>query len=219
MSDRADPWADKTYNGFAGAPELPPPAPKARRLPSRNIVLGGVAAGVALGAVFGLAARPDLVGRAPDAAPMQPVPRASTAMLDVEVNKPEPLPVPKSKGRLEVLSPDMAKAAPRVVAVSAPPDVEPRAAASPERDCGAAGSVAEQLVCEDPALTRADQRLQRAYDRALRSGVVPRRELRNEQLDWLAAREDAARRSPFEVRSLYEQRIDELNALAEDDRG
>ena len=218
MSERADPWADKTYNGFAGASELPRPAPKARRLPSRKIVLGGVGAGLALGAVLGLAARPDLGKSAPEAAPMQPVPRASTAMLDVELNKPVVLPAPKATGRLEVLSPDLARAAPRMVAVAAaPPHIEPRPVAEP--DCSTAGSVAEQLVCEDPALSRADQRMQQAYARAMRSGAMPRRDLRYEQLDWLAARESAARRSPFEVRSLYEQRIDELNTLAEDGRG
>ena len=220
MSDRADPWADKTYNGFAGASELPAPAPKARRLPSRKVVLGGVAAGLALGAVLGLVARPDLGKPAPDAAPMQPVTRASTAMLDVEVNKPVIPPAPKATGRLEVLSPDLARAAPRMVAVAAvPPHIEPRPIANPEPDCSTAGSVAEQLICEDPALSRADQRMQQAYARAMRSGAMPRRDLRYEQLDWLALRESAARRSPFEVRSLYEQRIDELNALAEDGRG
>jgi uncharacterized protein YecT (DUF1311 family) len=181
------------------------------------VVLGGVAAGLALGALLGLAARPDLGKHAPEAAPMQPVPRASTAMLDVEVAKPVILPAPKAVCRLEVLSPDLARTAPRMAA--APPHIDPRPAASPEPDCSMAGSVAEQLVCEDPALSRADQRLHQAYARALQSGALPRRELRNEQLDWLAARESAARRSPFEVRSLYEQRIDELNALADDGRG
>ncbi|MGH6908828.1 MAG: lysozyme inhibitor LprI family protein [Phenylobacterium sp.] len=213
MSERADPWAETTYNGFAGAAELPPPQPRTRRLPSRKVVLGGVAAGLALGAVLGLAARPDLGKRAPDAAPMQAVPRASSAMLNIEVNKPAILPAPKAAGRLEVLSPDLARTAPRIVT----PHIEPRAVAEP--DCSTADSVAEQLICEDPALSRADQRMHQAYTRALRSGAMPRRELRNEQLDWLAARDSAARRSPFEVRSLYEQRIDELNALAEDGRG
>jgi uncharacterized protein len=75
------------------------------------------------------------------------------------------------------------------------------------------------MVCEDPGLARADRRLQRAYERALRTGSVPPRELRDDQRDWLAIREDAAHRSPAAVRSVYEQRIDELNALAEDDPG
>ncbi len=67
-------------------------------------------------------------------------------------------------------------------------------------------------------MSRADTRMRLAYARALKAGVLPRRDLRNAQLDWLSTREAAARRSPFEVRSLYEQRIDELNALA-DGRG
>jgi uncharacterized protein YecT (DUF1311 family) len=212
----SDPWADKTYNGFAGASELPPPSPKARRLPSRKIVFGGIAAGLALGAVLGLVA---VSKPASDAAPMRPAPRASAAMLNVEINSPEPLATPKSKGRLEVLSPELAKVPPRVVAVSAPPHIDPRSAVGPEPDCSTAETAAERLICEDPALARADRRMQQAYARALRSGAMPRRDLRYEQLDWLALRENAARRSPFEVRSLYEQRIDELNALAEDGRG
>ena len=71
------------------------------------------------------------------------------------------------------------------------------------------------MVCEDPGLARADRRLQLAYERALRTAVIPPRELREDQRDWLAIREDAAHRSPEAVRSIYEQRIDELNALAE----
>ncbi len=216
MSDRADPWAETTYNGFAGAAELPPPPPRKRtRLPSRKIVIGGVAAGLALGAVLGLAARPRLGGHAADPAPMQPVPRAA-AMLDIEVAQPPPLPAPKSKGRLEVLSPDLAHAVPRMAA--APTHVDPRPASNAEPDCSMADTVADQLVCEDPALSRADTRMRLAYARALKAGALPRRDLRNAQLDWLSTREAAARRSPFEVRSLYEQRIDELNALA-DGRG
>ena len=38
MSDRADPWAGTTYNGFAGLAELPPPAPSRPRI-SRNLLL------------------------------------------------------------------------------------------------------------------------------------------------------------------------------------
>jgi uncharacterized protein len=140
-------------------------------------------------------------------------------MLNVEVNKPVILPAPKATSRLEVLSPDLARTAPRMAVATAVPHIAPRPVANSEADCSTSDSVAEQLVCEDPALSRADQRMQQAYARAMRSGAMPRRDLRYEQLDWLAARESAARRSPFEVRSLYEQRIDELNALADDGRG
>jgi uncharacterized protein len=72
------------------------------------------------------------------------------------------------------------------------------------------------MVCGDAELARTDRRLQRAYDRALASGAMPRRELREEQQDWLSIREQAARRSPEAVRSIYEQRIGELEALADD---
>jgi hypothetical protein len=43
--------------------------------------------------------------------------------------------------------------------------------------------------------------------------------VREEQRDWLTIREDAARRSPRAVANVYEQRIDELNRIAEDDPG
>uniref|UniRef100_UPI0035AE25B3 lysozyme inhibitor LprI family protein n=1 Tax=Phenylobacterium sp. TaxID=1871053 RepID=UPI0035AE25B3 len=66
----------------------------------------------------------------------------------------------------------------------------------------------------DPELAAADRRLARAYNRAVASGV-PARALRAEQDDWLSIRDDAARRSPDAVASVYEQRIRELNDLAE----
>jgi hypothetical protein len=46
---------------------------------------------------------------------------------------------------------------------------------------------------------------------------IPYRELRAEQDDWLSIREQAARRSPEAVASIYRQRIGELNAIAEGD--
>lgn len=218
MSDRADPWAGTTYHGFAGPAEVLPPAPSrlSRSRASRKLLLGGVAAAAVLGLVLGFAARPKLVQPASRPAPMQPAARAPAETLDIEINKPVILPAPKPTGRLEVLPPDLARSAPRMVAA---PRVEARPQAAAASDCRALGSAAEQLVCEDPALSRADWRLQQAYDRAMRSGAMPARDLRDEQQDWMAIREDAARRSPFAVRRLYEQRIDELNALAEDGPG
>ena len=70
------------------------------------------------------------------------------------------------------------------------------------------------MVCEDPALTATDRELNRAYRRALRSGTAPSA-LRADQRDWLAIREDAAHRSRHALESVYRQRIEELNALAE----
>ncbi|HEY8573702.1 hypothetical protein [Phenylobacterium sp.] len=86
----------------------------------------------------------------------------------------------------------------------------------PSFNCRYARSRSEQLVCGDSELAMLDRRLNRAFDRAVGSGI-PYRELRREQDDWLSIREDAARRSPEAVASVYRQRIRELNAIAEDD--
>ncbi|MDB5424324.1 MAG: hypothetical protein JWQ29_1740 [Phenylobacterium sp.] len=242
-SDRAaDPWGETNYNGFSG-PREPRPRPAHGRLPplSRNLIVGGVAAAVGLGLVLGIAARPDIGQHDLKPTPMQPV-AAPSGVLDVEVNRPVVLPAPRPTGRLEVLPPDLASSAPRMVAATprqdpapariepqpaalpvdpapAAPHIQPRPAANASFDCRSAGSAAEQTVCGDPGLGRADRRLQRAYERAMQSGAMPPGELRAEQQDWLSIREEAARRSPDAVRSIYEQRIDELNALADDGPG
>jgi hypothetical protein len=199
-----DPLPGGTYNGFSGpTPSAPPPS----RI-SRKLVIGGVAGAIALGLVFGLWARPDF---GDDGKVREPV---KTATLPVEVNAPVMAPVPKSIGRLEVLSPEQANAAPRPAPGFAPPRIEP-VVRIVEPTCQD-GSAADQLVCGDLRLTSADRQMNRAYERALRSGVPPR-ELRAEQDDWMEIREDAAERSPRALASVYEQRIGELNALADGD--
>jgi uncharacterized protein len=82
-------------------------------------------------------------------------------------------------------------------------------------DCATARPGAEQAVCSDPGLAAADRRLASAYRRAMSSGVVPA-DLRQEQRDWMAIREDAAHRSRHALASVYDQRIAELNAMADD---
>jgi uncharacterized protein len=96
-------------------------------------------------------------------------------------------------------------------------DATPRQARSdgPGFNCRYARSRSEQLVCGDAELATLDRRLNRAFNRAVSSGI-PFRELRAEQDDWLNIREDAARRSPDAVASIYRQRIQELNAIADD---
>jgi len=84
-------------------------------------------------------------------------------------------------------------------------------------DCGAARSQAEAMVCGDPDLAAADREMTRAYRRALQSGAAPPQALRQEQRDFLAIREDAARHSRRALAQVYQQRIDDLNDLA--DRG
>jgi uncharacterized protein len=84
----------------------------------------------------------------------------------------------------------------------------------PSFDCRYARSRSQQMVCADPALARADRELDEAYRRALESSVM-RPALEAEQDDWVTIREDAARYSPRAVASVYQQRIRELNALAD----
>ena len=111
-----------------------------------------------------------------------------------------------------------------VVADPAPaPRSDPRAdyprLAAIEGACAGGGGRAAQMVCSDPDLSAADRALNRAYRRAMRSGAAPPDDLRADQQDWLAIREDAARRSPDALARVYDQRIDELNQLADDGPG
>ena len=105
--------------------------------------------------------------------------------------------------------------APRVA--QAPPIATPPARAG--FDCSAARSAAEGMVCSDPELAAADRELARSYRRALQSGAAPPGAIRADQRDWLSIREEAARHSRRALASVYQQRIDELNAIAEDGDG
>jgi uncharacterized protein YecT (DUF1311 family) len=235
-SDRsAEPWPDATYNGFSG-PTQPEPPPR-RRWP---LILGaGAAAAIVLGVGAGLLIRPNLDNT--DFAETK-APRVA-----IEVARPPPPEPVHADGKLQVLSPDQiaaarAQAPPPPTAEPAPtpapqesymppaPPPLPRVsggaplAVPPARAQGfagggpcAVGTPAEQMVCADPRLAEADRALNRAYRRALAAGV-PQGFLRSEQRDWLGVREDAARRSPRAVASVYAQRIDELNAMADDAR-
>lgn len=225
---------------------LPPkPRDAARRGVSRNVLLGGVAAALGLGLLFGVVAKPDF-GEAPPREPMQAVtpaaPSAASPSVPIEVAAATPQPAaPPPTGKLEVLPPELAKAAQARAPVAAPrrptPVIEapapapaardiapvppriavaaapPRPVVQPSFNCRYAASRSERMVCGDAELARLDQRLDRAFERAVASGI-PYRELRAEQDDWLAIREDAARRSPDAVESIYRQRIGELEDLA-----
>jgi uncharacterized protein YecT (DUF1311 family) len=134
---------------------------------------------------------------------------------------------PPSQAWRRMLAPLISPApppAPRVVntpaPVSAPPTVNPPPAVvaeepsvSPSFNCRRARTAAEQMVCGDDRLARLDQRLDQAFRQAVASGT-PYRELRDEQDDWLQIREDAARRSPEAVASVYRQRIAELRDMS-----
>jgi uncharacterized protein YecT (DUF1311 family) len=118
-----DPWPGATYKGFAGGaagrpePAASAPEPQRRRLPTRTLMIGGVIAALVLGVLFGLLARPQLVGSKPTmspattAAPPAPAVAPGAAQVPIAVNPPPaPEPLPRAPGRLETLPPDMAAA-------------------------------------------------------------------------------------------------------------
>lgn len=159
--------AGSTYNGFSGPggsepPRRPPPAaPVQRSLPQvsrKTMILGGVGAAVLAGLAFGLWARPphDRLGATAEA--------ATPASVPIEVNRPQPLPMPASTGRMEVLPGDMAQAA-RVSAPAALPRT-PRAEVGLPQDV----SVVAPEVDDPPEARWAppEQRLSRAERRAMR---------------------------------------------------
>jgi len=82
----------------------------------------------------------------------------------------------------------------------------------PSFDCRGPLTRAQQMVCGDARLAAADRRLSQAYAAALAAGG-PHDQLRSEQGDWLAIREDAARYSNRAMLNIYEQRTRELEAL------
>jgi uncharacterized protein len=71
------------------------------------------------------------------------------------------------------------------------------------------------MVCSDPGLAAADREMARAYRRAIDAGMDPA-DLRQEQQDWRAVREVAARQSRRSVAEIYDQRIHELDRMATD---
>lgn len=217
-TERPDiPWGQAqdggAYHGFSSAPETAPPASPSRRAwraPRGATIVGGIIGAVAIGLTLGFLAKPNL-GHSTAGAPMRAVTPAAGSM-NIEVNSPAAPPPPPatSTGKLDVLPPDLARGATPPADASAP-----NALAAGQPSCAAAASRAAQMVCGDPDLVAADRELNQAYRRALRSGAAPE-QLRQDQRDWLAIREDAALRSPEALASAYDQRIDELNQIAED---
>jgi|GEM_PF-1265840 len=263
-----DPWPGVTYNGFSGGPgerrEPPQAASEPRRRRSRRpLLIGGVAAALAIGLLFGFWAKPELIGSkspsTPPTAPANTVPPSAAATgspgVPIAVNPPpRPQQPPRAPGRLQTLPPEMAAAArqqaqapaaavavvptptraPQPTPAPQPPAADEDVAATADTrasapaptsspappvqasfDCAGARPGAEQMVCDDAELATADRQLARAYSRAMRSGVDPI-DLRQEQRDWVAIREDAARHSRRAVAEVYDQRIQELNQIAAD---
>jgi len=80
-------------------------------------------------------------------------------------------------------------------------------------DCAAIRSASQDVVCRDPGLMAAERRMARAYAAAVAAGA-PESVLREDQDDWRAIREQAARHSKQAVENLYHQRIEELESAA-----
>ncbi|MGZ3403303.1 MAG: lysozyme inhibitor LprI family protein [Phenylobacterium sp.] len=240
----ADPSDDGLYPGYAApsATLAPPPVASVSHRPTRGVVVaGGIAIALGLGLAVGFMARPEL-DTASDipARPMSAAAPGAQQGLTIQPGAPQAVATVKPSGKLQVLPPEMAgaartipAAAPSAAAPAAVRDVsdvvrEPASAPPPAprvdppyprfaaAEGACAGGAAAQMVCADPELGAADRALNQAYRRALRSGAVPPDELRADQQDWLAIREDAARRSPRALARAYDRRIDELNELADD---
>lgn len=220
--------------------------PRNDRRPPRRLggkaLLAGVAGACVLGLGLGLAAQPQLITDIVAPA-MQPRAQTDRPQMDIVMGEPEPdaplpprppletmdaPPVFDPPGVAEAPEPPIPFEPPPAPIAAIPPHApmasiarpapEPPMATRRQRfDCRDAGSLAEELVCADAVLSAVDRQMSRAYDRALRSGA-PREALQAEQQDWLASREDAALRSPRALARLYDQRIDELNAIADEGR-
>jgi uncharacterized protein YecT (DUF1311 family) len=153
----------------------------------------------------------------PPVAAARPGPKLDVLPADIEsrVQPLQPAPVaspPPSPPRLAnlTMAPAAAPAPPPAYAAPSPAIRQP----PPRAECGWTRTLAEALVCGDPELAAADRRMSRAYRGAARSGV-DLTQLREEQDDWLDLREDAARTSRQAVARLYDQRIEELEAMAD----
>ena len=200
-------------------------APDASPRLGRKALIGGVVVACVVGLGLGFAAKPQLIATAPKPLAMLPASKTGERQMAIEMAQPPPEAPAAKTSPLEVMSPELARAAaantpppsPRFMDVGAPdPEaIEPWPAGREQAsfDCARAASHAEEMVCSDPALAAADRHLARAFQRAVRLGV-PYDLLEAEQNSWMVVREEAARRSPRAVAAIYDQRIEQLNAMA-----
>lgn len=179
-----------------------------------SLVLLGVAVLAAAGVAFAHFALPRLND--------DPGPPPDGNQVSIVMDQVKPPPVPQSSGQMDVLAPGMAEAAappPPVVSDGPPADgvdaTQPApAAAGPSFDCAGRLTRGQAAVCDDPGLSALDRRMARAYGEAMAAGA-PMDDLRADQAEWRAAREDAAGRSPGAIAQVYDERIRELTDLAD----
>lgn len=219
-------------------PQAAPPWPGAPRTQPRRrfgLAAGGALIAVVAGVGFGLLGRPELGVREP------PPPMAPAAPRAADLAPTPPLAAEPVKAAPATMAPEPAEARfvpppppplPKIEAVkAAPPRVErptpaplparrltqasaPAPSARPAFHCDWALRPSERMVCNDAELAALDNRLNRAFNAAVRAGA-PRSWLREEQDRWVMVdRERAARHSRWAVEDLYRERIAELDDLA-----
>jgi uncharacterized protein YecT (DUF1311 family) len=220
-----EPAQPDLFTGSAAGPANPWTQRDWRHPTRQQIFLGGLIAAPLVAVALGLMLSPKLDARRP----MQPV--TGDPMQIVVSGRPNtPLPAAVG-GRLETLPPDMARAAaaanprpmtptpvqtgaaPAPVAAPATPVSLPAQPSPASYACDGNLSRAEAMICRNPRLAAADQRMKRAWQKALASGADPGR-LRRDQRNWLEDREDAALDGPQAVEALYSERIRDLDDIA-----
>jgi uncharacterized protein len=87
----------------------------------------------------------------------------------------------------------------------------------PTFDCGAAKRAVEKAICSDPDLSRLDREIDAAYRAALatRSGK-PLTQLRQEQRDFLAARNTSFGNPQYNLKHAMELRLAALRGSSAD---
>lgn len=191
------------------AEEPAPDAPPRRRLtaPLGFTALASLAAGVAIGVLATSWVRDARPSEA-RAAAVVPAPADTIAALPAAIPSAPPPAEPAVEAR-------PAQAAVARPASSAPEVAQGPRSADPAR-CPLGPSRADYDVCIDPQIRAADRDLHAAYRRAIDIGA-PVDTLRPSEIDWLLAREAAAKRSGATLMKAYRERIAQLDALTPPD--
>jgi uncharacterized protein YecT (DUF1311 family) len=176
---------------------------------ARSVIVASMAAALGISVGFGALALRNLRDQqARDLA------AAESLVVPVEIAAPQPSPAPPpAAAPLDVLPPEAAPAAAPAATAPVRPAAAPAPRADPDFDCRRPNSQSERLVCGDAELARLDRNMNRAFDAAVAAGA-PYESLRQDQDNWLAVREDAARNEPDGVAGMYRQRIAELRDIA-----
>jgi len=184
------------------------------------LVAGTLAAGIAIGVWLApnLRATDAVASVEPPAPVALPVTRPAEARAPAPIEVP-PLPAqttPEQQASIQAgPAPSPSTAPPARVAPRQPIKTAASRSAPAVAGCKANGNRVQMTLCADASIATADRDMRDAFQRALRSTMSPA-SLRADQDDWLAFREEAARRSPGDLADAYRQRIAELNELGDE---